>query len=71
MRSKMCDVRCKMLLCAAFFILHSSFFISCRQEADTIEIVPARHWVDKTVAVVAPLADAATKTRLERPSACR
>ena len=55
-----------MLLCAAFFILHSSFFISCRQEDDTIEIVPARHWVDKTVAVVAPLADAATKTRLER-----
>ena len=35
-----------MLLCAAFFILHSSFFISCRQEDDTIEIVPARHWVD-------------------------
>ena len=55
-----------MLLCAAFFILHFSFFISCRQEDDTIEIVPARHWVDKTVAVVAPLADAATKTRLER-----
>ena len=29
-------------------------------------IVPARHWVEKTVAVVAPLSDAATKARLER-----
>ncbi|MBQ4387114.1 MAG: peptidase C13, partial [Prevotella sp.] len=66
MRSKMCDVRCKMLLCAAFFILHSSLFISCRQEDDRTEIVPARHWVKKTVAVVAPIGDAATKSRLER-----
>ena len=66
MRSKMCDVRCKMLLCAAFFILHSSLFISCRQEDDRTEIVPARHWVEKTVAVVAPIGDAATKSRLER-----
>lgn len=38
----------------------------CRQEEDTIEIVPARQWVEKTVAVVAPLGDAATKTRMER-----
>ncbi len=31
-----------------------------------METVPARHWVEKTVAVVAPIGDAATKTRLER-----
>ena len=55
-----------MLLCAAFFILHSSLFISCKQEDDRTEIVPARHWVEKTVAVVAPIGDAATKSRLER-----
>ena len=55
-----------MLLCAAFFILHSSLFISCRQEDDRTEIVPARHWIKKTVAVVAPIGDAATKARLER-----
>ena len=47
-------------------ILLLPFFTSCRQEDDTIEIVPARHWVEKTVAVVAPVGDAATKTRLER-----
>ena len=53
------------MLCAAFFILHSSLFISCRQEDDRTEIVPARHWMKKTVAVVAPIGDAATKSRLE------
>ncbi len=57
---------CGTMLCAAFFILQSSFFISCRQADDVVEIVPARHWVEKTVAVVAPIGDAATKTRLER-----
>ena len=66
MRSKMCDVRCKMLLCAALFTIHCSLFTSCRQEDDRTEIVPARHWVEKTVAVVAPIGDAATKSRLER-----
>ena len=66
MRSKMCDVRCKMLLCAALFTIHCSLFTSCRQEDDRTEIVAARHWVEKTVAVVAPIGDAATKARLER-----
>ena len=66
MRSKMCDVRCKMLLCAVLFTIHCSLFTSCRQEDDRTEIVPARHWVQKTVAVVAPIGDAATKARLER-----
>ena len=74
-RCMMSDVRWKMWLCAAFFILHSSLFIlysslfiSCKQEDDRTEIVPARHWVQKTVtvAVVAPIGDAATKARLER-----
>lgn len=41
----------------------------CRKEDDRTEIVPARHWVEKTVAVVAPLGDAGTKTRLERTAA--
>ena len=65
-RCMMSDVRWKMWLCAAFFILHSSLFISCKQEDDRTETVPARHWVQKTVAVVAPIGDAATKARLER-----
>ena len=66
MRSKMFDVRWKMWLCAALFTIHCSLFTSCRSEDDKIEIVPARHWVEKTVAVVAPIGDAATKARLER-----
>ena len=47
-------------------ILFLTFFTACKQEDDRTEIVPARHWVEKTVAVVAPIGDAATKTRLER-----
>ena len=39
---------------------------SCRQEDDRTETIPARHWVEKTVAVVAPIGDASTKSRLER-----
>ena len=50
----------------SLFTIHCSLFTSCKQEDDTVEIVPARHWVEKKVAVVAPLGDAATKTRLER-----
>ena len=59
----------RLVLWAALLIVGCSLFTSCRREDDTIEIVPARHWVDKTVAVVAPLGDAATKTRLERTAA--
>lgn len=66
MGSKMFDGRWMMWLCAAFFTIHCSLFTSCKQEDDKIEIVPARHWVDKKVAVVVPLGDAATKARLER-----
>ena len=65
-RCMMSDVRWKMWLCAALFILYSSLFISCKQEDDRTETIPARHWVQKTVAVVAPIGDAATKARLER-----
>ena len=54
------------MLCAALFTIHCSLFTSCRQEDDRTEIVPARHWVEKTVAVVAPIGDATTKARLER-----
>ena len=65
-RRLMADVRWMMWLCAVLFTVHCSLLTSCTQEDDTIEIVPARHWVEKKVAVVAPLGDAATKTRLER-----
>ena len=68
-RSKMADGRWMVWLCAALFTIHCSLFTSCKQEDDTVEIVPARHWVEKKVAVVAPLGDAATKTRLERTAA--
>ena len=57
------------MVCAALFTIHCSLFTSCKQEDDTIAYVPARHWVEKKVAVVAPLGDAATKTRLERTAA--
>ena len=70
MGGKIYDITCKTLvwrlLCVAFIILHSSFFTSCRQEDDIIKVVPARHWVEKKVAVVAPICNASTKTRLER-----
>ena len=73
MRSKMEDVRCKMAdgrwmmwLCAALFTIHCSLFTSCKQEDDTIVIVNSRRWVEKTVAVVAPLNDPIMKARLER-----
>lgn len=65
MRNKMFDGRWIMLLCMASITL----FMGCKQEDDKIEIVSARHWVEKKVAVVAPLGDAATKTRLERTAA--
>ena len=58
------------MLCAACFILHCSLFISCSKDGDTVtKIVPARHWVEKTVAVVAPLSDATSKEQLERTAA--
>ena len=79
-RCMMSDVRCGCAQHSSFFILHSSFFIlysslfilysslftSCKQEDDTIVIQSQRHWVEKTVAVVAPLSDASQKMRLER-----
>ena len=46
------------------------FFISGCKDGDIVtEIVPARHWVEKTVAVVAPLSDEGSKERLERTAA--
>ncbi len=38
---------------------------SCKQD-DRIVIVPQRHWVDRTVAVVAPIGDKNTEIRLKR-----
>ena len=73
MRCKMADVRCKMAdgrwmmwLCAALFTIHCSLFTSCKQEDDVIVYKDSRRWVEKTVAVVAPLNDPIMKARLER-----
>ena len=55
-------MRSKLFLFAACIML----LTACKQEDDRIEIIPARHWVEKTVVVVAPIGDAPTKTRLER-----
>ena len=72
-RCKMEDVRCKMAdgrwmmwLCAALFTIHCSLFTSCKQEDDVIVYKDSRRWVEKTVAVVAPLNDPIMKARLER-----
>ena len=47
-----------------------TLFSGCKDGDTVTEIVPARHWVEKTVAVVAPIGDAATKARLERTADC-
>ena len=66
MRSRMYDGRWMMWLCALLITYHFSLLTSCKSEDDKEVIVPARHWVEKTVAVVAPLGEANMKTRLER-----
>lgn len=43
--------------------------VSCAKKESDVVIRPQRHWVSGTVAVVAPIGDAATKTRLERTAA--
>ena len=65
-RSEMFDVRWQMWLCAALFTIHCSLFTSCKTEDDTIVYQDSRRWVEKTVAVVAPLNDPIMKARLER-----
>ena len=65
-RWKMEDGRWKMWLCVVLFTLHSSLFTSCKTEDDTIIYKESRRWVEKTVAVVAPLNDPIMKVRLER-----
>ena len=65
-RSKMADGRWMMWLCAALFTIHCSLFTSCKQEDDVIVYKDSRRWVEKTVAVVAPLNDPIMKARLER-----
>ena len=66
MGSKMADGRWLMWLCTALFTIHCSLFTSCRTEDDTIVYKDTRRWVEKTVAVVAPLSDPIMKARLER-----
>ena len=62
----MADGRWMMWLCAALFTIHCSLFTSCKQEDDVIVYKDSRRWVEKTVAVVAPLNDPIMKARLER-----
>ena len=63
---KFAAARFFVLLCAAFFTLCSSLLISCKQEDDKIVYQQQHYWVEKTVAIVAPLGNAATKARLEQ-----
>ena len=65
-RSEMFDVRWMMWLCAALFTINCSLFTSCKTEDDTIVYQDSRRWVEKTVAVVAPLNYPIMKARLER-----
>ncbi len=51
---------------SAILMLLTMCFTSCKQADDTIVYQPQRHWVERTVAVVAPLSNATTKARLER-----
>ena len=51
---------------AAAILLLLTLLAGCRQEDDVIIVQPNRHWVKKTVAVVAPQSDSAVKNRLER-----
>ena len=60
------EVRRMMWLCVALITCHLSLITSCSQKDDTIVIQSQRHWVEKTVAVVAPLSDISQKMRLER-----
>ena len=67
MRSKMDDGRWMMWLCAVgLFMIQCLVFTSCKTEDDKIIYQDSRRWVEKTVAVVAPLNDPIMKTRLER-----
>ena len=67
MRSKMADGRWKMWLCVVgLFMIQCLVFTSCKTEDDKIIYQDSRRWVEKTVAVVAPLNDPIMKARLER-----
>ena len=65
-RREKLEVIWMVLLCAAFLISHCSLLTSCKTEDDTIVYKASRRWVEKTVAVVAPLNDPIMKARLER-----
>ena len=63
----MADGRWMMWLCVVgLFMIQCLVFTSCKTEDDTIVYQDSRRWVEKTVAVVAPLNDPIMKARLER-----
>lgn len=51
---------------AAAILFLLALITGCKQKDDVIVIQPQRHWVSRTIAVVAPLGDENTKVRLER-----
>ena len=65
-RWQMADGRWMMWLCEAIFMMTCSLFSGCQTEDDVIVYRDSRRWVEKTVAVVAPLNDPIMKARLER-----
>lgn len=65
-RGLMAEGRRLMWLCTVLFAISCSLFTSCVQQDDTVIYKDSRRWVEKTVAVVAPLNDPIMKTRLER-----
>ena len=64
MRSDKVGVKSGKFAAAILFLL--VLITGCKQGDDVIVIRPQRHWVTRTIAVVAPLDDENTKVRLER-----
>ena len=54
-------------ICALFFLIFlTTIFSACHKEDDTIVLRPRQKWVERKVAIVAPLSDDATRQRLQR-----
>jgi len=56
-----------LMVCVSFSVF-ATLLVSCKQDDDKIVYQQQRRWVDKTVAVVAPLGNQATRERLEQTS---
>ena len=67
MVGKKTELRGKRYAAALLFLL--TLLVGCKQEDDVVVQQTNRHWVKKTVAIVAPQSDSAVKKRLERTAA--